>query len=398
MKIKNLLFVATFTIGFLTLFSSCQTAVKMVERGNYDQAITYTVKKIAGKKKKKEKFVSPLADAFNRANARDLRTIKNLKRNGNPESWDKIAALYKGIQKRQNKVAPLMPIYDENGTEASLNMVEVSNFMEESKKKAAEYHYVLAKKLLTDAANGNRFAAREAYERLEKTEQYYRNYKDKNTLQKRALDLGTTYVLLTMKNNSRTILPRGFEREITDLTTRDMNSRWKVYHAQPKTGLTYDYNIIMNLRNIEVSPSLVKEREYVDDKEIEDGWDYVLDSNGNVLKDTLGNDVKIPRKVIIKARVLETFQQKEARVAGVLEFYDNHTKEVIRRENITADAIFENYASTFQGDRRALSADSKKRIGNRPLPFPTDVDLLLNAADALKPTIKGKIAGARVIL
>ena len=136
----------------------------------------------------------------------------------------------------------------------------------------------------------------------------------------------------------------------------------------------------------------------MDDKEIEDGWDYVLDSNGNVLKDTLGNDVKIPRKVIIKARVLETFQQKEARVAGVLEFYDNHTKEVIRRENITADAIFENYASTFQGDRRALSADSKKRIGNRPLPFPTDVDLLLNAADALNPTIKGKIAGARVIL
>lgn len=398
MKIKNLLFAATFTIGFLTLFSSCQSAIKMVERGNYDQAITYTVKKIAGKKKKKEKFVSPLADAFNRANARDLQAIKNLKRNGNPESWDKIATLYRNIQNRQNKVVPLMPIYDENGYEASLNMVEVSNFIEESKKKAAEYHYVLAKKLLTDAANGDRFAAREAYDRLEKTEQYYRNYKDKSTLQKQALALGTTYVLLTMKNSSRTVLPRNFEREITNLTTRDMDSRWKVYHAQPKTDLTYDYKVVMNLRDIVVSPSLVKEREYIDDKEIEDGWDYVLDNNGNVLKDTLGNDVKVPRKVIIKARVLETFQQKEARVAGVLEFYDNHTKDVIRRENITADAIFENYASTFRGDRRALSANSKKRIGNQPLPFPTDVELLLNAADVLKPSIKGKIVGARVIL
>jgi hypothetical protein len=241
-------------------------------------------------------------------------------------------------------------------------MVEVGNFMEESKKKAAEFHYVLAKKILTKAERGDRFAAREAYDRLEKTEQYYRNYKDKSTLQKRALDLGTTYVLLTMKNNSRTVLPRSFEREITDITTRDMNSRWKVYHAQPKAGLTYDYKIVMNLRDIEVSPSLVKEREYVDDKEIEDGWEYVLDNNGNVLKDTLGNDVTVPRKIIIKARILEVFQQKEARVAGVLEFYDNQTKEVIRRENITADAIFENYASTFQGDKRALSADSKNKI------------------------------------
>jgi hypothetical protein len=108
--------------------------------------------------------------------------------------------------------------------------------------------------------------------------------------------------------------------------------------------------------------------------------------------------VTVPRKIIIKARILEVFQQKEARVAGVLEFYDNQTKEVIRRENITADAIFENYASTFQGDKRALSADSKKRIGNRPLPFPSDVDLLLDAADVLKPTVKNKIRGARVIL
>lgn len=398
MKNQNLLFVAVFTISFLTLFSSCQSAVKMVERGNYDEAITYTVKKLAGKKKKKTKFVDPLADAFNRANARDLAGIKDLKRAGRPENWDRINALYNKIQKRQNKVAPLMPIYDENGYVATLNMVDVGSQLQESKEKAAEYNYALAKNLLAKAERGDRFAAREAYDKLKMTEQYFRSYKNQRTLQQRALDLGTTYVLLTLKNNSRTVLHKDFEREITNVTTRDMNSRWKVYHASAKPKIKYDYKVVMNLRNIEVSPSVVKEREYVDDKEIEEGWEYVLDANGNVLKDTLGNDVKIPKKVLIKARIFEIFKQKEARVAGVLEFYDNHAKEVVRRENIAADAIFENYASTFQGDRRALSPDSKKRIGNRPLPFPADVDLLLDAADLLKPAIKNKIESARVIL
>jgi len=398
MKLKNLLFVALYSLVFTGLFTSCQSAAKMVDFGNYDKAISFTAKKLSGKKKKKTKFTEPLAEAFHKANARDLNTIKTLKQEGRPENWDRINALYSDIQKRQNKITPLLPLTDENGYDLTFNFVRVGDFLNESKEKAAEFHYATAKRLLNRAEAGDRFAAREAYDALKKTEKHYRNYKDKTALQQRALDLGTTYVLVEVKNNSRTALPRNFERAITAFTTRDMNSHWKVYHAREKKGLAYDYKVIMNLRDIVVSPSYVKEREYVDDKEIEDGFDYVLDANGNVMKDTSGNDIKIPRKVLIKARVFETFQQKEARVAGQLEFYDVNEREIIRRENIAADALFENYASTFDGDKRALSPNSKKRIGNRPLPFPADADLLLDAAESLKPTIKSKIERASVIL
>ena len=44
----------------------------------------------------------------------------------------------------------------------------------------------------------------------------------------------------------------------------------------------------MRLTNIEVSPEQIKEREYEDTKEIEDGFEYVLDGNGNVAKDSSG--------------------------------------------------------------------------------------------------------------
>ena len=131
--------------------------------------------------------------------------------------------------------------------------------------------------------------------------------------------------------------------------------------------------------------------------EIKDGFEYILDENGNVMKDSLGNYIKVDRYVEIQAWVLETFQQKMANVSGQLEFYDTRTNELIDRKKLVADAIFENYASTFEGDRRALSRESKRRIGNRPLPFPTNEALLYDAAQSLKPIIKEKLSRTRLL-
>ena len=109
------------------------------------------------------------------------------------------------------------------------------------------------------------------------------------------------------------------------------------------------------------------------------------------MKDSLGNDVKEPNKVEVLARVFETLQTKSAIVSGTLEFFDNQTNRIIHQEPITAETIFENYAARFDGDRRALSKESKQKIGNAPMPFPSDEALVLQAADRLKPVIIEKI-------
>ena len=124
----------------------------------------------------------------------------------------------------------------------------------------------------------------------------------------------------------------------------------------------------------------------------------LLDKKGNVMKDSLGNDIKVPRKVFIRAQVFETYQTKVASISGRLEFYDLETRELVDTRPLAADAVFENYASTFRGDKRALQPETLKRIGNRPLPFPTDEALLLTAAERLKPVIKDHIAGTRRLI
>lgn len=385
------------TLAALIVLSACGNPAKLLERGEYEDAISLGVKKLSGKKKKKVKHVKTLEDAFARATHADMRQIKVLEKEGREENWVEINNTHQRIRRRQELIEPLLPLYASDGYKAEFKFVKIEDLELESKEKAADYFYSEGKRQLAQAEHGDKAAARQAYEDFDEIGRYYKNYKDEDRLMKRAKELGTVYVLFKMENDSRTLLPKDFEREIKRISVRDIDSEWRTIHLNPEGGLKYDYNVVMRLTSIEVSPDLIKEREYVDDKTIEDGWEYVLDQNGNVVKDTAGNDVKVPKKVLIKARVFESYQRKEAHVGGRLEFFDNVEKEIIHTEPLAVDALFENYAATFDGDKRALSDESKQKIGNSPRPFPSSEVLVLQAAEVLKPVVKDKIARSRVL-
>ncbi len=392
-SIKSLLFAL---VGLL-VFSACSNPTKLLERGDYQGAISASVKKLSGKKKKKVKHVKALEDAFARATHVDMREIKVLEKENRDENWVEINRIHRRIRMRQELIEPLLPLYASDGYKADFKFVKVEDLEIESKKKAADFYYAEGKRNLVEAERGDKAAARKAYENFEDIQRYYKSYKDEEKLMRRAKELGTTYVLFKMENDSRTILPKDFEREIKRISVKDINSDWRTFHLNPEGNFNYDYTVVMRLTAIEVSPDVVKEREYIDDKTIEEGWEYVLDEKGNVRKDSAGNDIKIPKKVLIKARVFESYQRKEAHVGGRLEYFDNLDKEVVHTEPLSVDALFENYAARFDGDKRALTEESKKKIGNQPRPFPTSETLVLQAADLLKPIVKDKISRSRVL-
>lgn len=380
----------------ILLLQACANPSKMLERGNFNDAISLSIKKLSGKKKKKTKYVKALEEAFERATFADMREIKVLEKENREENWVEINRIHQRIKARQRSIEPLLPLYADDGYKADFKFVKIEDLEIQSKEKAAEFYYAEGKRKLAEGERGDKAAAREAFEDFEKIQRYYKSYKDEDKLMKRAKDLGTVYVLFKMENDSRAILPKDFDRELRRISVRDLEQDWRSVHLNPENGLDYDYTVMMRLTDIDVSPDLLKEREYVDDKTIEEGWEYVLDSKGNVMKDSSGNDIKIPKKVLIKASVFETYQRKAAHVGGRLEFYDRRAKEVVHTEPLAVDAIFENYAATFTGDKRALTEESKKKIGNRPGPFPTSEALVLQAADLLKPIVKEKIARSRV--
>lgn len=378
---------------------SCRSARKFIENGDYDGAIEFCVHKLRGKSKKQTEYVRGLEEAFARAQVRDLRLIDHWIDEDRPENWEKINRMHRQIRARQQKISPLTPLVSTDGYRAKFNFTDIDKQERESREKAAECLYVRAGELLLQAEQGDRIAAREAYQTLLDLEsRYFQTYKDKDKLLRQARNLGISHVLFEVKNQSDKVLPKAFADRVLTIGKLDLDSNWKMFHFDAQPGVQYDYKAVFKIRQVDISPERVRERAYTDEKEIQDGWDYVLDTKGNVRKDSSGNDIKIPRKVRIRADVLEVFQSKAARLAGVIEIYDAGRNVLLDNRALATEILFENYASTFTGDRRALSEDSKRRIGNTPLPFPTDENMLVQAAERLKPDLKDELRRNRAIL
>ncbi|MBK8879055.1 MAG: hypothetical protein IPN74_11045 [Haliscomenobacter sp.] len=390
---------AVFLSAAFLAVSSCSSPSKLVDTGDYDQSIQMAIQRLAGKKEKKEIYVQVLEEAFAKATARDMEAADRLKASGRPDDWEKVYEIYRRIEDRQSRVEPLLPLVDRSGRKAEFLFVRTETLKKEAREESAAFLYGDAQRLLDLARrNRDRPAAREALLQLERIDKYFRVYRDRDALMAEARRLGTTFVLVNMENRAPVILPSGLEQEIMQLGFGNQQGSWKVFHSERQPGVDYDYRVTYLLMDVQASPGVLKEREYEETREIEDGFNYVLDERGNVKKDSLGNDIKVPKKVVIKAWVLENYQHKIVRMAGRLEFFDYRTGTLIDVQDLGADAIFENYASTFKGDERALSADTRKRIGNRPMPFPTDEILLLDAGRKLKPLIREKLERTKLLL
>ena len=388
-----------FALLLSLLSTACNMGRNMVESGDYDGAVSHYAYKLRGKKKKKTEHVQGLELAFRKAQNRDLATATALADEGRPENWARVNNLHLQIRRRQNLVAPLLPLRSHEGYAAKIDFVDIAVLESASRAKAAEHLYDRATELIANAERGDKLAARKAYDYLlDLQKRYFSQYRDKDQLLVRARELGTSYVLFEVKNQSDKVLPRAFAERILAMSKQDLDSEWKEFYFETKEGMNFDYKAVFKVRNIDISPERVHERAYVDEKEIQDGWDYVKDARGNVKKDSLGNDIKTPRYVRLQANVLEVFQSKAARLAGFVEIHDLYRSTLIDTRDISTEILFENYASTFVGDERALSDNTRCRIGNRPQAFPHDADMLVQAADRLKPSLREELRRSRAIL
>lgn len=391
--------IAFFSVLLSLLFTTgCANLHQLVEQGRYDEAVRIAQRQLTGKKNKDPEKIDALVRAFHGANDRDMAVAERLKRNGNTNDWGQVVRLYDQIRRRQEAVAPLLPLVDKNGIQAQVRFIKVDGLINEAKGEAAAYHYRRGQDLLARGRVGDKAAARAAYAEFSDVSRYRNDYRDIDQLQEEAYALGIVYVELEVINRSGAILPAGFERELLRLNTGEMESQWRRFHATAEPGRTYDYRASLRITDLQVSPERYTERSYLDEKEIEDGWEYVLDERGNVAKDTLGNDIKVPRKVLIRAQVLEVFQEKSAWVSGRMELYEARTNRPIESQELTAEARFEHYASTYQGDARALSSTSRRRIGSRPIDFPTNELLILDAVTQLKPILQESLAASSRLL
>lgn len=377
-------------MAFIIACSTSKQIEKAVSVGNYDQAISDAVGKLRTNKDKKGKsdYIAMLQDAYNKATTRDMNSINFLKQDKNPENYLKIYDLYVGLNRRQEIIKPLLPLAI-NGKTVKFDLTDYSNQIISYKNEASLQMYKNAMALLK---SNNKMDFRESFNIFKDIEDINPNYKDVRQLIEVAHNKGTDFVLVDMINDTRKTIPQRLEDDLLNFSTYGINNLWTVYHNNPVAKLKYDYNMRVNLRDIVLSPEQIKERQIIKEKQLVDGKQDLLDSNGNKVKDSLGKAIQVDKIITVRCEYYESTQFKSVQVTGTVEYVNLNTKQLADAFPITSEFIFEHIFATSRGDNRALETTLLPFLNNRRVPFPTEEQMIYDTGENLKQQLKNIIS------
>lgn len=377
------------------IVSSCSSVKKTQEAlnmGDYDAAINKAIQKLRNDKEKKrnQPYIVMLEDAFEKATSRDLKQISFLKKDGNPANFESIFELYSNLIMIQEQIRPLLPLYNqEKGGYANFKLNDYSNDIIDAKNKLSDYLYTNASNLLTNS--NSKFDYRKVYSDLKYLDQINPNYKDVLQKVEEAHFKGTDFVRVSMYNDTKMVIPQRLEDELLNFNTYGLNDIWTVYHNNPVKEVKYDYEMDVSFKDISISPEQVHEKEVIKEKEIVDGWEYVKDKRGNVVKDSLGNDTKVDIIKNVRCVFYEFSQFKAVKVSGSVVFKNLNTKQVVNSYPLISEFIFEHLYADYDGDKRALDRPFIKLLKAKSVPFPSNEQMVYDAGEDLKNRLKNII-------
>ena len=376
---KNVLHLLS--LSLILLITSCASADKMLERGDYDGMINLAVKKLNGKKKK-ENYVVALEKGFEKVTRNDMARIESLRQSNLAEDWEEIIRLANNIDRRQRRIDPLLPLTSENGYHAEFKFVRTDEIITEANTTLLNLYEKRLVELVSAARKGSKGSAREAYNLLGRMRNISGDY-IRPELRNEMHELGLNYIMVQLENKSRAFLPANLEDELLAADFSRLGDSWDRFYRPGTLDVEPDFYITLSVLDILVSPDELAERPTNYVKDIVDGWEYVLDERGNVMKDSLGNDIKRDRIVRVNATVVETLQNKRALLRTRVDIINARNGASLCSENIEVEDVFTHAARNVFGDVRAVDPALRPRI--LPVPFPSESALIWDAFQGLKP-------------
>lgn len=381
-------YIFIFVIFFSISCNSVKRTQKFVSQGNYDNAIALTIKKLQ-KNKNSEGFdahIQLLEEAFSKANEENLRQIAFLKKENSTSNAKKIFYTYQDLRDRQNLIRPLLPLYsNEMGRNAIFNFQDYSKDYYEAKE---AYVSSLYQEAIVYFQRNSTQNYRSAFNILCELDEVQPNYRDVHQLMDDARFLGTDFVFVSLNNHTGQFIPFRLERDLLDFNTYGLEDFWTEYHATRENGIAYDFGIDLNFQTIQLSPERISEKQYTRKKQIKDGFYYRTDRAGNIVRDSLGNPIKIDKFVDISAVVTITEQQKSVFIGSAVVYRDFSHGRKLNNFPLSSEFLFENRFAKFRGDERALTSEDRRLLNNNFVPFPSNEQMVFDAGTDLKERFK----------
>lgn len=377
-------FVYIFVI--LASMMACKSVSKMVEKGEYDKAFNYAIKKLTGEKNKKTEYVKALEKTYAKLNTSTLKEIERLNAPAKPENWPTVLKLYSSIEKRQDQLDPLLPLVSQDGYVASFDMMNFRNSIQDAEDKACEYYYNNARTLIDRSEKtGDKIAARKALDELNKIDKYKLNYLDSQRLKDKAYSLGLTRISIDIYNNLRDFHSDNIEQSLIDISLSKLDRVWKDYMINVK-GNKVDYVVEVDLKDIYFSPERERIHTYSETKE-------VLVSKEKVKEGKDSSIVVVEKQVFekIKADITEIFREKQSELHGNIRIVNARNNKILKTVPVNVLFEFKGYSCNYNGNKKALTDETIKKLDSKLEVFPPDIVMADNLADAFKSAVMSEL-------
>ncbi|QCX00236.1 hypothetical protein FGM00_08975 [Aggregatimonas sangjinii] len=379
-------------IGIATFLVACGGVKKTQEAinlGDYGSAIDKSIKNLAQNKTKKgnQPYIVLLEEAYRKNTERELKNIAFLEKDDNPSNYEAIYNGYNDLRSFQQRIKPLLPltILEENRN-AKFKFRDYSDDLLDAKEQLSEYLYDNAEELMNNAVS--KFDFRKAYDDFKYLNEINPGFEDSEQLMQIAYEKGLHYVKVAVVNQTQQIIPARLEQDLLNFNTYGLDELWTRYHTNPQDDIMYDYDMNIAFRSISVSPERVNEKQIVKERRIKDGYRYATDTDGAIVKDSLGNKIKVDRFKTVQCNFYQFTQFKTAKVDGAVHFVDLQTKQEINSYPISSEFVFEHVYANYDGDKRALDNDLVSLLNLAEIPFPTNEQMVYDAGKDLKMRIK----------
>lgn len=361
--------------------------------GNYVTAMDKAIKNLAENKTKKgnQEYITLLEEAFAKNAEREEQEIAFLQNDGNPANLETIYNKYVQLKQIQERIKPLLPLrINDQGRNAKFHFEDYDNAILNTKDELSEHLYENAINLLKNAKYKSDYRA--AYDDLKYVQEISPGYKETVAKMDEAYNKGLEFVRVEIGNLTDQIIPERLESELLDFNTFGIEQFWLQYHTNPLANVKYDYAMNLDFMEINVSPERINETQIIKEKQIKDGYEYLLDKNGNAVKDSLGNRIKVDRLKTVKCNFYRFTQTKSAQIGAKVRFTDLSSGQEINSYPLSSEFVFEHIFANYQGDKRALDNDLLLYLDAREVPFPSNEQMVYDAGEDLKARLRNIIA------
>jgi len=277
----------------------------------------------------------------------------------------------------------------ESGRTAVFNFTNYSSDIINTKDKLADYLYSNANKLMDSK---DKFGFRQAYNDFTYLDKISPNYKNTRALIEEAHLKGTDFVIVTMSNQTDKIIPVRLEEDLLNFSTYDLNDLWRVYHNNEQKNIDYSFGMSIDLREINISPEQIREKQARIEKQVPDGKEDLINDQGNVVKDSLGNNIQVDKLKTIVCNVNEFTQFKSTQVVGQVQYKDLKTNQLLDAFPLQSEFVFEHKYAIYNGNKDALDNHYLNLIKKRSVYFPTNEQMIFDSGENLKARLKSIIA------